>query len=419
MIFAYNLLLFIAYPLLHIAAFFSKRLKKNIMIRKSQSNLAFLKNIPEGRPIYWLHAASVGEYENARALGLALKKKKPDCFLIFSVYSSSAYDQRRSDELPDVFFVLPFDFSFTAKKLVRAIKPNLILYAKYDVWPNLACIASKAGIPQAIFSASLPLTSRRKSALTRKFYRRVYSYLNIIYSATDEHRERLLELHDEVHTLGDTRYDSVAIRAKSIPADLKKLLKGFIDNKKQLIIAGSTYLTSETFLIDAIKELPDAQLILAPHHIDDNHLQSLNLVLEKSGTTYIYYTELQKIQNKHKAQILVIDIMGILPWLYGMGQLAYVGGGWQGSIHSVLEPAFFGLPVLSGPYMLNSQEAIGLREKKLLTLMKEPDKEAVFSWINGLRKNHVAKGRALKAFYAERMGASDRLVKDFKERGFL
>lgn len=362
----------------------------------------------------WFHASSVGEYEQARVLALALKKKHPQFFIFFTVYSYSAYSQRREDTAFDYLFPLPFDFPAKMKRLLTTIKPQVLVYAKYDVWPNLCRLAYAQGIPQLLISATLPSNSWRLRIPFSLFYRKLYHMLQGVYAIHPVHAQNFSKLKIKSLVYGDTRFDAVKQRADKIPPTvatlLRKLKKLFLHT--ELFVAGSTYPICEEFILGYLEGHPHSAAIVVPHHPEPKRIEGIVALLKQKNIPYLLYSQLAKRRLPTGVRVLVVDTTGLLAHLYSLGKFAYVGGGFNGKVHSVLEPAFFGLPLLTGPQIQNSQEAIDLHERGLLTVAPYPDKqflkEFIYKYQNRALYGQVKK--ALQNYFRENCGATQRLL---------
>ncbi len=379
--FIYNCFLYFVYPLILLSAIFSNKLRKSIKIRFSPLNIPDFSN----KKIFWFHAASVGEYEQIRYFILKIKKKHPKIIIIVSVLSYSAYSQCYENQIADFFFPLPFDLYFNIKNIMNKIKPNVIFYSRYDVWPNMARIAYKKGVRQVLVSATLSETSLRKRFPFSLFYSKVYSYLDQIFVIDQTNKNRFQKMNLKAFIAGDTRYDSIWHRItfksqKSIQVDILK--KTIIPKNKKILIAGSTYNLSEKFLLQFMsKSVSPPFLILAPHHVAKDNIYKVEQRILKYSLPYLKYTDFFKKKPLNiTPSILLVDVYGILLHLYAIGDLCYIGGGWRGLIHSTIEPAFFKIPILTGPHINNSQDAIDLEKIGLIKKMKNTNYNEVESW---------------------------------------
>ncbi|MDH5716902.1 MAG: hypothetical protein OEZ22_04595 [Spirochaetia bacterium] len=412
--FSYNIFLIFLYPFLVFLSIFIKRLKYNFQIRREK--IEFKNN--QNKIVYWFHASSVGEYESIRPLAHAIKQKKSQSLIVFSVFSDSAYTQRKNDILHDFFFVLPIDFSWKMKKLIKQINPKIIFYSRYDVWPNMVKIAASMNITQYLISAVLPAKSARGKGLTGQLYANIYKYLNNIFSVHKEHTKRFKNLSLNAKTAGDIRFDSIKMKLKNPPSNFineGKKIKLLFNHKKAILIGGSTYSKSEDFLIETIKNNIDMGLILVPHHINKNHITKIIHTTTKNNLNFILYSNLKNRKVNDNIDILIVDKLGLLQYLYSLANFAYVGGGWKGSVHSVIESSYFGLPLITGPYINNSQEAIDLKKRGCLYVMKSPSYKEISSFYNYSVKNknkYIKIKDNIKKYFNSNLNSVDYIIKN-------
>jgi 3-deoxy-D-manno-octulosonic-acid transferase len=312
----------------------------------------------------WFHVASVGEYLQGKPVIslLALNESVPlQIALTFSSPSGvENYEKfRESPEREIVSFVdyLPVDTLSNVRFCLDTLDPDLIVYVKYDLWPNLIREAADRGIPQALISGGLSESSGRYSFPWRYFFGELYSLLDIISASTGEDAERFRSHSPgaEVITVGDTKYDQVFERAEGDHSDeTDRLLPAGPD----YLIAGSTWPEDEEIIIPGYARLrdsfPEVSLVIAPHEPLENRIEQ---IIQSAGQNSLEAVTLSEIGKESRSPVIIADGIGYLARLYRHGCIAYVGGGFSSGVHNVLEPAVMGVPVLFGPRVDNSHEA--------------------------------------------------------------
>ena len=405
----YNYLLHLAYILIHIASFFVKRLRINLQIRREP-----WPDVKKNSKLFWFHASSVGEYEQVRVLAEAIKESNPEIQLFFTVFSDSAYFQKRNDTLPDYFMVLPFDFYRRMKKLINKIDPAAVFYARYDVWANMARVLHEKKIPQYLVSGTLKLSSGRANILARLFFRKIYGLLSQIFCVDLDNQKRFDSFGLYSTITGDTRYDAVKKKISAIPPAILSLNEKIksISGKRKIIIGGSTYLRSEKMLLES--HHPDEQfLILVPHHINSEHINQIEKeILDRKYNFQKYSLLAQDGVYKINKNIsgLVIDATGILPFLYATADIAYVGGGFEGSVHSVLEPLVCKTAIITGPHIENSPEAVELQRKKLLYVLQRSGLQDFQEILSKIEVTSNAIHNEYAVFIRNKEGAVERIM---------
>ena len=337
-----------------------------------------------------------------------------------SVFSYSAFTQCNNDKIHDFFFALPFDFIYCMKRLILNIKPRSIFYSRYDVWPNLAKIAHKKSIKQILISADLSEKSMRSKYPFSRFYQKVYSFIDQIYTIDTVHQDRFKNLGLGSIVVGDTRYDAIKIKLdskkKKQHEDTFKIIKDHATaTEKKILLGGSTYKISEKVFIELLEMRNDLLLILAPHHINQQHIQGIEKKLTSSKLGFARYEDI--LRNKKLGTdtvVILIDRMGILLHLYSIADYCYVGGGWEGKVHSVIEPAFFGIPILTGPNIKNSQDALDLTEIGLVTSIQYANITLIEKWIDSRQSKNNDILKKVNNYLKNKSDASKKIVDNLK-----
>jgi 3-deoxy-D-manno-octulosonic-acid transferase len=316
-------------------------------------------NRNQAQPLVWFHAPSVGEGLQALPVIELVRSRRPDVQIAYTFYSPSAEEFARSVSA-DFSDFLPFDTVAHADAILAALRPAALIFGKLDIWPALTERAAASNIPVGVISATLPESSGRRGLFARSLLRDAYRALDRVGAIDETDAERLLEQGvraDRISVTGDTRYDQVWARSHRKPSALVESLR----SSRPTLVAGSTWPTDEDHLLPAwigIREkIPDARLIIAPHEVNASHLRSLGSWARYSNLTHARL----EARNATNSDVLLVDRYGVLGDLYALADVAYVGGGFHSAgLHSVLEPAAFGAPVLFGPRNEKSRDAAKL-----------------------------------------------------------
>lgn len=311
------------------------------------------------RPLVWFHAPSVGEGLQALPVLQLLRSRRPDVQIAYTHYSPSAEKFARSTGADFVDY-LPFDTFSAAGAAVSALRPRALIFSKLDVWPALTETAARRNVRIGLISATLPASSARRTGLARRALADAYAALDRVGAISEADAERLREQGVPARTLsvtGDTRYDQVWARARAPSSPLVEALR----SGSPTLVAGSTWPGDEAHLlpawIEVRKHVPRARLIIAPHELSDAHLGGIGDWARANDL------KLSRLADPgHDASdVVLVDRYGVLGDLYALADVAYVGGGFHAAgLHSVLEPAAFGSPVLFGPLHGKSREAAAL-----------------------------------------------------------
>ncbi|HEY0929039.1 MAG TPA: glycosyltransferase N-terminal domain-containing protein [Gemmatimonas sp.] len=314
------------------------------------------------RPLVWMHAPSVGEGLQARPVAHALKARHPDWQLAYSWFSPSA-ESFASSIGADLSGYLPFDTVEAADRMLKALEPSALVFAKLDIWPALVERAMARSIPVALISGTVAPRSGRRSPFARALLGDAYRALSAVGAIDDEHGARLIELGvrpDVLHRTGDTRFDQVWTRAQRV--DRASPMLRMLASDRATLVAGSTWPADEQVLLPAWKALhaqhSSARLIIAPHEPTAEHVDPILAWARTSGLRHTTLSELEQRTADQFIDVIVVDRVGVLGDLYALATAAFVGGGFHAAgLHSVIEPAAFGAPVIFGPRHDMSREA--------------------------------------------------------------
>jgi 3-deoxy-D-manno-octulosonic-acid transferase len=366
--FFYNILVPIAWLLLHGPGFLFPRLRENIRVRRQlfvKLEKALQENPPHQKKRAWMHCASMGEFEAIRPLARLLRSR--GYYLCISFLSTSGPKHLQGAVEADIITYHPFDTLPAAKRFVKLLKPDLLLVTKHDLWPNHLRAARSAGAKLLFINANFHSKSRLTLPFLRGFHRATLSLFHLIAPVSELTAKRFealcAGLSLRIEPLGDARYDRVIERA--MQGDCNDLLPSDFQTGP-LLVAGSTWPAGEKHLLPAFKRLmesyPESRLLLVPHEPKESQLLACEARLKALDLTSIRLSEVHSKEAVDRS-VLLVDRVGLLASLYRVGLVAYVGGGFTTGVHSVIEPAAHSLPVLFGPSHHVSQEADYLLEQ--------------------------------------------------------
>lgn len=311
------------------------------------------------RPLLWVHAPSVGEGLQALPVIQRFRAAHPEAQLVFTHFSPSAerFAQTIGADFTDY---LPFDTESNVTRALDFIKPTAIVFSKLDVWPVLVEQAASRGVMTALLSATVPESSKRRSGVALMALREAYAALDVVGAIAPADAERLLDMGvrgDRITITGDTRYDQVWTKANTASAERDALMARYADPRPTLV-AGSTWRSDEERLLPAWVQvrrmLPAARLIIAPHELTPSAIDRIEKWAAKERLTLSRTSE----ATARATEVVLVDQYGILGDLYALATAAYVGGGFHDAgLHSMLEPAAFGAPVLIGPMHTGNRDA--------------------------------------------------------------
>jgi 3-deoxy-D-manno-octulosonic-acid transferase len=313
------------------------------------------------RPLLWMHAPSVGEGHMARPILSLMRARHPEAQLAYTFFSPSAEEFSRGLDV-DFRDYLPFDDAGDMGAALDALKPRALVFSKVDVWPELVRQAQSRGVRVGMISAALAAGSRRRGRFARYLLRESYASLDAVGAVDIADADRLVELgvrRDAIEVTGDTRFDQVWQRAQAVDRASGVLHK--LESDRPTLVAGSTWPADEGPLLEAIRRVrarvPNLRAIIAPHEPNPAHLEPIERWASQAGLSLARVDAV----DAGMADVVLVDRFGVLGDLYALATFTFVGGGFHGAgLHSVLEPASYGAPVLFGPQHHKSRDALML-----------------------------------------------------------
>lgn len=416
--FIYN---FLGLPLLNltfkILGLFNKKVKRGLQARKRlfENLIIDLADLDRSKKMIWFHSASMGEFEQAKPIIQKLKENH-NVNIIITFFSPSGYENSKKYPYADVISYIPMDTKGRARHFLNLVKPDLAVIMRYDIWPNIVWQLNKNKIPCFLVDATMREKSARKLPYVRLFHKFIYSQLTRILTISETDLNSFLDFNIDVENLsavGDTRFDRV--HQKSLDAKNKKLFKDGIFEGKKVFVMGSSWEADENVVLPAMKKIlqkdENLVLIVVPHEPTVSHLEDLENTLNKDFQTIRF----SLMNNYNNERIILIDSIGILLTLYCYADAAYVGGSFKQGIHNVLEPAVYGIPVVYGPKIENSQEAQYLSSIKggfVIKNRKNAYKVIRTLFSNDEKRNEA--GKIAKEYVENNLGATDQILSEIK-----
>ena len=365
-----------------IASLFSEKVRK--MWRGERRTIQHLKeHVDPDAKYIWVHAASLGEFEQGRPIIERIKATYPEYKILLTFFSPSGYEVRKNYEGADIICYLPLDTIRNSRRFLRAVRPVCALFIKYEFWYNYLHILKHRQVP--VYSVS---SIFRPEQIFFRWYGHQYSRVLKCFThffVQNEVSKQLLEEKLKITAVtvtGDTRFDrviSISEQATALP-----LIERFCSGSR-VFGAGSSWQPDEEVFIpyfsaeyreqrkeengkgkaEGRKREDRWKLVIAPHVIGEDHLQQIERMLRQAHLTPLRYSTLTSSHDEHgeaiDADVLIIDCFGLLSSVYRYADVAYVGGGFGVGIHNLLEAAVWGTPVFFGPNNARFQEAQELK----------------------------------------------------------
>ena len=328
----------------------------------------------------WFHVTSVGEYEQARPVIAELGRCRHRLPVMVTHFSPSGFEFARKRPCAAVHEYLPFDTPRQMQRLLQLWQPRLLVFVKFDLWPNQVLAADAAGVPLILLAGSLAPRSGRLHPLVRPMYRDLFDRFAHLGVCTADDRRRFLEdlgVSCPVSVTGDTRVEQVILRYEAAQdGPVASLLK---EPGRRNLILGSTWPPDENLWLPVLHPLlerfPDLRVILTPHEPEEHRLCELEARLD---TDAIAHTRLSALTDpgaplRDPLRVVLVDSIGHLAEIYRSGDLAYVGGSFTTGVHNTMEPAVASMPVLFGPRIQNAEEAGLLVRRRAGWVCEKPE----------------------------------------------
>lgn len=374
-------------------------------------------------PLIWFHAPSVGEGLQVKPVLDALRAEHPDWQLVYTFFSPSA--ERLARSLPvDFADYLPLDRPRAVREGLVALTPSALVFGKLDVWPELALAAAARGVRLGLISATVSPGSSRLAWPARQWAAPAYAALDRVGAISEADADRLAQLgarQDVISVTGDTRYDGVAQRAAGLDRGKEPFaVLAATGAGSFTIVAGSTWPADERVLLPAFADLVArtdgrVRLVIAPHEPAASHLAGVTDAARRWRLpSPMLLSRYDGTPSPENGSIVLVDRVGVLADLYALGAVAYVGGGYhRAGLHSVLEPAAFGVPVCFGPRWEMSRDAAALiRSGAAIALPEDGRATLVAQWLRWRDDPSTRRsaGSAAAAVVKEGAGATIRTV---------
>lgn len=361
----------------------------------------------------WFHAASVGEFEQARPIIERMRTEHPDVPILLTFFSPSGYEMRKNYDKVDMVTYLPFATRRRARKFINTIQPRMVVFVKYEFWPAYLRELKKQEIKTYLISAIF----RQEQVFFKpwaKPYRKLLGCFTKMFVQDEASKELLAQYgFDRVVVAGDTRFDRVSEIHKTVePIRTIEFFMGASNiltlNRDPLktIVAGSTWPKDEELLARYVDSHENVRLILVPHEIHEEHLHGIFCQFDGK---IIRYSEANPMNMSH-VRTLLVDKMGLLNKIYQYADVAYVGGGFGAGIHNTIEAAVYGVPVVFGPNCGKFREAQGLIESG--AGMSVSDYQTMEAALDDAFAAQGVKGKQAKEYVESELGATERIYRE-------
>jgi 3-deoxy-D-manno-octulosonic-acid transferase len=376
---------------------------------------AFLRS--GSAPCVWFHGVSVGEIHLLRQLVARFRQRHPDWEYVISTTTDTGFEEA-TKRFPDlIVFYWPLDFSWAVRRALRRVRPNLVVLAEGELWPSFLLAAKRMNIPVAVVNGRMSPRSARRYQWLRWLVRPLFSRIKLIAAQTMEYAESYRAMGaNSVHVTGSIKFDGVeANRDNPRTRDLRRLLG--INDDDLVWIAGSTQAPEEEIALAIYQrfrtDFPRLRLILVPRQRD--RFDEVASLLLRSGIPFLRRSQLSSCPlSSVLCPLVLVDTIGELGALWGMADVAFVGGSLDGKRggQNMIEPAAYGAAVVFGPHVWNFKD-IAARLVGAGAAIQIADPDGLESAVRRLLSDATERerlGTAARQFVFAQQGATERTM---------
>ena len=355
----YLLLLTLVWPLLAFRAARSGKYREGYAAK-------FWGRVPRrtsDAPCLWLHAVSVGEVNLLAPLLGELRRRHPHWQCVISSTTKTGLELARR-KYPDLtVFYCPLDFSWAVREAMGRIRPDVLMLAELELWPNLLAAARQRGARVVVINGRLSDRSYRGYLRIRPLVRWMLAKVDLIGAQTTEYAGRFIALGaapDRVHVTGSLKFDGALADRQSPAVRRLAQLAGFRPDDV-VLLAGSTQDPEEIMVLDIFRRLearyPQLRLVIVPRHAE--RFETVAEMLTTAGVLWQRRSALDSAPPAPGARVLLVDRIGELSAWWGTARVGFVGGsiGTRGG-QNMIEPAAYGVATCFGPNTQNFREIV-------------------------------------------------------------
>jgi 3-deoxy-D-manno-octulosonic-acid transferase len=373
-----------------------------------------------GQRVIWVHAVSVGEVMAATQLIRELKAALPGWVVAVSTTTETGQRLAKDRLAGSPVFYLPLDFKFAVRRYLRVLQPKMLVLMESELWPRLIEECAKGSVPVAVVNARVSDRSFPRYMRLRRLWRPFFEMISLFLAQSKETAERLVKIGapmERVKVTGNLKYD-VRVGTESA---LTKMLREKLPVGARVVVCGSTLEGEEKILLEAWPALlakePNAVLVLAPRHPD--RFSAVAGMVSANNFRLVRASEFRE-ENVGKlttlavdaGSIFLLDTIGDLASMYGLGSVAFVGGSLvSAGGHNPLEPAQFGVPVVMGPSFQNFRNIVQtMLDANALRIVSAMDVGAELTMLLQSAEDATALGERGRAVFEAQAGATARTV---------
>lgn len=380
--------------------------------------IGFYPKLNSDEEAIWFHAVSVGEVNAVENLIKKTRTDFPDKRIVLSTVTKTGREvaKNKLSKFVNEILYFPYDFKFSVNSAIKAINPKSVIIAETEIWPNFSFGLKGKNIPLILVNGRISPSSYKGYKKFSFFFRQILENYSLILMQTEDDKKRIINIGanpNTVEVMGNLKFD---ISNVLVSEEINSLKESLSINKDRVLIAGSTHSGEDEIVINVFqrlkKEFADIKLLLAPRHPERNPAV-LNLI-SKTGEKFGLRS---KNSNFKDAEIILLDTMGELSRLYSVSYTAFIGGSFSGTGgHNPLEPAIYGIPVISGPTVFNFKDIYAHMTENGSAIVV-PDEDKFFKVARDLflnKEKYQEASQACKDIFEANKGALDLALERLK-----
>jgi len=350
----------IALPKLLYQMAFHKKYRNSL---KQRVGIGFPEINKGKKTLIWVHAVSMGETKAIAALAKKLKKRSENVILLFSTVTETGLAEgKKSIPEADYHVFLPFDFNWIIKPIVKRVKPDRVILCETDFWYNFLNASKVEGAHLSVVNGKISVNSLKRFLKFPSFSRKLFSLIDSYCVQSNHYKERFLQLgipEEKITVTGNIKFDSSFPKLSKEELNNWKLKLG-IQPDDHVLVAGSTHDPEEKIILEACEKVwktdPKLKVLIVPRHPE--RFDEVAQLLKKRGIEFSRYSE----KSSRETPVVLVDAMGVLRQCYQSATLAVVAGSYTPKVggHNIVEPCWYGVPVLFGPHLHSQPELLEL-----------------------------------------------------------
>lgn len=338
-----------------------KKKYRNSILKRFGSGFPII--IKGKRPLIWIHAVSLGETKAVTALAKSLKSQFKNPILVFSTTTETGHVEACRTIPADYHVYLPFDFGWVVRPIIKRTAPDLVVLCESDFWYNFLDASKKVGAKTILVNGKVSTSSADRFSKFNFFTKRLFALIDIFCVQSHLYKKRFEALgvpEEKIIVTGNMKFDGDY--AKLPPVQLEAWRKELgIENNQPVLVIGSSHAPEEVQLLKVLstvwEKYPNLKVMVVPRHPE--RFNEVAGILQKNNVSF------RRLSQKHSdpsSSVILIDAMGLLRKCYQLADVAIVAGSYTSKVggHNILEPSWYGVPVIFGPHMHSQPDMVDL-----------------------------------------------------------